>query len=67
MSNEHLDISEAELRALRSSCLSSAFMVGAKSLDEAIEISRKMVDYIVGTNDAEIIRAARELADKAKS
>lgn len=34
---------------------------------DIVEAAQAFVDFVNGTNDAEIVRAARELADKVKS
>jgi hypothetical protein len=36
------------------------------SPQEVVERARVYVDFLAGTNDAEIIRVARDLADKVK-
>ena len=34
--------------------------------DRIVAMAGKFVDFVMGTNDAEVVRAARELADKVK-
>lgn len=37
-----------------------------RNTDILIEDARRLADFILGTNDAEVLRAARDLADKVK-
>lgn len=44
--------------------LERAIASGHRDRKEIIEAAQTFVDFVNGTNDAEIVRAARELADK---
>ena len=43
-----------------------AIAAGAGNYSEIVEAAQAFVDFVNGTNDAEIVRAARELAEKVK-
>ncbi len=43
-----------------------AIASGYTDRDQIVRAAQVLVDFVMGTNDAEIVRAARELADKVK-
>ena len=50
-------------RNSRLECLKLATQKHATSV-ETVNVARQYSDFVFGTNDAEIVRAARELAEK---
>ncbi len=52
---------------LKLECLKLVVNAGFKGSDEIVSGARKCADFVLGTNDNEIIAAARSLADKVKA
>jgi len=40
--------------------------IGIHNVDRAFEMARRCTDFVLGKSDAEIIRAAKDLAQKIK-
>lgn len=54
---------------IRLACLDRAFLVHEKFETKdthILDTARRIVDFVCGTNDAEIIRAAHDLAEKCR-
>ena len=52
---------------LRRWAIERAIAANAGHHRDIVEAARTFVDFVTDTNDAEIVRAARELADKVKT
>lgn len=62
------EFSPLEIVATRKWAVEQLLRTSPSLLDVSVLISgaRALADFVLGTNDAEILRAARELADKVK-
>lgn len=59
-------VPEEIAQELRRWAIERAIASGHREQREITEAAQAFVDFINGTNDTEIVRAARELADKVK-
>ncbi len=55
-----------EDRILRKWAIERAIASDLSGHKDIVVAAQSFVDFVTGTNDAEIVRAARELADKVK-
>lgn len=57
---------EEMMRRERSWAIERAIASGFNDERDIVRVAGAFVDFVMGTNDAEIVRAARELAGKVK-